>query len=113
SGDAWDAAQESASAAGLACGYEVGSARRTRSADRDELVVRFAQTCGPVHAKGLADTAFYRYTRFVAANEVGADPDRIGVDPDALPDHALSMVRTPPGAMTTPSTHATQRSADV
>ncbi|ATG55063.1 malto-oligosyltrehalose synthase [Brachybacterium ginsengisoli] len=97
----------------LVCGDEVGSAGRTRSADRDEVVVRFAQTCGPVHAKGLEDTAFYRYARFLAVNEVGADPDRIGVDPDELHDHALSMVRTRPDAMTTLSTHDTKRSEDV
>lgn len=97
----------------LVCGDEVGSAGRSRSEERDEVVVRFAQTCGPVHAKGLEDTAFYRYTRFVAVNEVGADPDRIGVDPDELHDHALSMVLTRPDAMTTLSTHDTKRSEDV
>ncbi len=97
----------------LVCGDEVGSAGRSRSADRDEVVVRFAQTCGPVHAKGLEDTAFYRYTRFLAVNEVGADPDRIGVEPDTLHDHALAMVRTRPDAMTTLSTHDTKRSEDV
>lgn len=97
----------------LVCGDEVGSAGRSGSAERDEVVVRFAQTCGPVHAKGLEDTAFYRYTRFVAVNEVGADPDRIGVEPDQLHDHALAMVRTRPDAMTTLSTHDTKRSEDV
>ena len=97
----------------LVCGDEVGSAGRTRSAERDEVVVRFAQTCGPVHAKGLEDTAFYRYTRFLAVNEVGADPDRIGVEPDQLHDHALTMVRTRPDSMTTLSTHDTKRSEDV
>ena len=97
----------------LVCGDEVGSAGRTRSLERDEVVVRFAQTCGPVHAKGLEDTAFYRYTRFLAVNEVGADPDRIGVEADELHDHALSMTRTRPDAMTTLSTHDTKRSEDV
>ncbi|MGP9746932.1 malto-oligosyltrehalose synthase [Brachybacterium sp. AOP29-B2-41] len=97
----------------LVCGDEVGSAGRTGSAERDEVVVRFAQTCGPVHAKGLEDTAFYRYTRFLPVNEVGADPDRIGVEPDQLHDHAQSMVRTRPDAMTTLSTHDTKRSEDV
>ena len=97
----------------LVCGDEAGSAGRRRSAERDELVVRFGQTCGPVHAKGLEDTAFYRYTRFLAVNEVGADPDRIGTSADELHDHALHMVRTRPDAMTTLSTHDTKRSEDV
>src|SRR5690606_34703274 len=97
----------------LVCGDEVGSAGRSRSAERDEVVVRFAQTCGPVHAKGMEDTAFYRYTRFLAVNEVGADPDRLGVEPDELHDHARHMMLTRPDAMTTLSTHDTKRSEDV
>ncbi|WP_370540846.1 malto-oligosyltrehalose synthase [Brachybacterium sp. FME24] len=97
----------------LVCGDEVGSAGRTASAERAEVIVRFAQTCGPVHAKGLEDTAFYRYTRFVAVNEVGADPERIGVEPDDLHDHALAMMHTHPDSMTTLSTHDTKRSEDV
>ena len=97
----------------LVCGDEVGSAGRTASAARSEVVVRFAQTCGPVHAKGLEDTAFYRYTRFLAVTEVGSDPERIGVEPDDLHDHALEKRHTHPDAMTTLSTHDTKRSEDV
>ncbi|MFZ0214600.1 MAG: malto-oligosyltrehalose synthase [Candidatus Dormiibacterota bacterium] len=43
-----------------------------------EFVARFQQTSGPVRAKGVEDTAFYRYLRLVALNEVGADPGRFG-----------------------------------
>ena len=46
-----------------------------------ELVVRFQQTTGPVQAKGVEDTAAYRWPRLVALNEVGSDPDRFGVPP--------------------------------
>ena len=35
-------------------------------------------------AKGVEDTAFYVYNRLVSLNEVGGDPDRFGVRPDAL-----------------------------
>lgn len=97
----------------LACGNEVGSAGRTDTADRAEFIVRFAQTCGPVHAKGLEDTAFYRYHRFIPVNEVGANPDRIGVEPDELHEYCQRMLRTFPDAMTTLSTHDTKRSEDV
>lgn len=97
----------------LACGDEAGSAGRTAEPDRAEFMVRFAQTCGPVHAKGLEDTAFYRYHRFIAVNEVGGDPDRIGVDPDDLHEHCRRMLRTFPDSMTTLSTHDTKRSEDV
>jgi (1->4)-alpha-D-glucan 1-alpha-D-glucosylmutase len=52
-------------------------------------VVRFAmrvqQYSGPVMAKGLEDTAFYRYNRFIALNEVGGHPDEFGVPPAHVP----------------------------
>ena len=50
-----------------------------------ELVVRFQQTTGPVLAKGVEDTAFYRWSRLLALNEVGGDPDRFGVTPAGVP----------------------------
>ena len=112
-GDDEDVVSTMETVVALVCGDEVGSAGRTASAQRAEVIVRFAQTCGPVHAKGLEDTAFYRYTRFVAVNEVGSDPERIGVEPDDLHDHALEIRRTHPDAMTTLSTHDTKRSEDV
>ena len=37
-----------------------------------ELVVRFQQTSPAIKAKGVEDTAFYRYNRLLALNEVGA-----------------------------------------
>src|SRR5215468_4362961 len=43
-----------------------------------ELVIAFQQTCGPVMAKGVEDTAFYRWPRLVALNEVGGEPGRFG-----------------------------------
>ena len=42
-----------------------------------DLVVRFQQVCGPVMAKGIEDTTFYRFNRFLALNEVGGDPDTL------------------------------------
>ena len=44
-----------------------------------EFVTRFQQTSPPVMAKGVEDTAFYRYARLVALNEVGGDPSRFGL----------------------------------
>jgi (1->4)-alpha-D-glucan 1-alpha-D-glucosylmutase len=79
----------------------------------DEMCVRFQQTSGAVMAKGVEDTAFYRYTRFVAANEVGGDPGRFGL---SLPDfHRAQWQRqqTAPRGMTTLSTHDTKRGEDV
>src|SRR5439155_10467379 len=57
----------------------------------DELAVRFQQFAGAVMAKGVEDTAFYRFTRFVALNEVGGAPDHFGVSPEEF--HAAAKRR--------------------
>lgn len=79
-----------------------------------DLCVRFQQTTGPVMAKGIEDTAFYRWHRLVALNEVGADPSR-GEHPDVDVLHAWAahQARHWPRGMTTLSTHDTKRSEDV
>ncbi|GAB7052724.1 malto-oligosyltrehalose synthase [Catenuloplanes indicus] len=76
----------------------------------DELAVRFQQFTGAVMAKGVEDTAYYRWTRFVALNEVGGDPERFGVRPSEF--HAAAAARAPE-SMTSLSTHDTKRSEDV
>ena len=78
-----------------------------------DLVVRFQQTCGPVMAKGLEDTAFYRYLRLSGLNEVGGDPSRVGIPPEELHRFAGDLLATWPATMTTLSTHDTKRSEDV
>ena len=45
----------------------------------EAFAVRFEQTTGPVMAKGVEDTAFYRYLRLTALNEVGGDPGHFGM----------------------------------
>ncbi|GAA1146227.1 malto-oligosyltrehalose synthase [Ornithinicoccus hortensis] len=77
-----------------------------------DLVVRFQQTTGPVMAKGIEDTAFYRWHRLVALNEVGADP-AAPADPAALHTWAQRQATHWPRGMTTLSTHDTKRSEDV
>ncbi len=79
----------------------------------DELCSRFQQTSGAVMAKGVEDTAFYRYTRFIALNEVGNDPGHFGLTPGDF--HAAQELRqsTVPNGMTTLSTHDTKRGEDV
>jgi (1->4)-alpha-D-glucan 1-alpha-D-glucosylmutase len=79
----------------------------------DELCVRFQQTSGAVMAKGVEDTAFYRYTRFAALNEVGGDPARFGHGPDAFHEAQALRQHSAAQGMTTLSTHDTKRSEDV
>lgn len=97
----------------LALGREVGSAARVGDRRRVELVVRFQQTCGPVMAKGVEDTAFYRWFRLAGLNEVGGDPERFGVAGEEVHAFAERLLRRWPTTMTTLSTHDTKRSEDV
>ncbi|WP_440071874.1 malto-oligosyltrehalose synthase [Streptosporangium sp. OZ121] len=75
-----------------------------------EAVTRFQQTCGPVMAKGVEDTALYRWYPLSCLNEVGGEPDRFGGSVEEF--HAFCREMSP-GTMTTLSTHDTKRSEDV
>jgi (1->4)-alpha-D-glucan 1-alpha-D-glucosylmutase len=80
-------------------------------------VIRFAmrvqQYSGPVMAKGLEDTAFYRYNRLIAANEVGGHPDQLGVGVGAFHEANQRRLRDTPHAMLSTSTHDTKRGEDA
>ncbi|MDD7965008.1 malto-oligosyltrehalose synthase [Actinomycetospora lemnae] len=77
------------------------------------LTRRVEQTSGMVTAKGVEDTTFYRWNRFVALNEVGGAPDRFGVSPVEFHTKAAARDAATPATMTTLSTHDTKRSEDV
>jgi (1->4)-alpha-D-glucan 1-alpha-D-glucosylmutase len=98
-------------AAVLGLGGAAGDA--TEQAARDELIVRFGQTTGPVLAKGVEDTAFYRWSRLTALNEVGGNPDVFGVSPAWFHAEAGRLAARWPATMTTLSTHDTKRQEDV
>jgi (1->4)-alpha-D-glucan 1-alpha-D-glucosylmutase len=78
-----------------------------------EFITRFQQTTPAVMAKGVEDTAFYRYARLVALNEVGGDPARFGLSVDEF--HAANAERLArfPLNLLPSSTHDTKRSGDV
>ncbi|HEY3775937.1 MAG TPA: malto-oligosyltrehalose synthase [Solirubrobacteraceae bacterium] len=78
-----------------------------------EFVVRFQQTTPPIVAKGIEDTAFYRYGRLLSLCDVGGDPGRFGISVEQF--HAGGEARAArfPEAMLTTMTHDTKRSADV
>ena len=79
----------------------------------DAFVQRFQQATPPVHAKGVEDTAFYRWNRLVALNEVGGDPARFSLSVDAF--HAANLERAErfPLHLLSTMTHDTKRSADT
>jgi malto-oligosyltrehalose synthase len=78
-----------------------------------EFAVRFQQTTGPVQAKGVEDTASYRWSRLVSLNEVGCDADRFGAVPGEFHATARRLAVDWPTTMTTLSTHDTKRQEDV
>ncbi len=77
------------------------------------LAMKLQQYSGPVMAKGLEDTAFYRYNRFVALNEVGGEPDRFGLSVEAFHAANRERARRWPAAMLATATHDTKRGEDV
>jgi (1->4)-alpha-D-glucan 1-alpha-D-glucosylmutase len=78
-----------------------------------DFAMRFQQFTAPVAAKGVEDTALYRFHRLVSLNEVGGDPAQFGISVNAF--HAASADRAAvwPHTMLATSTHDNKRSEDV
>lgn len=93
--------------------HELATAEEA-DANAVDFAVRLQQTWGPVMAKGIEDTTFYRWHRLIALNEVGGDPGALETaSPAALHEWALHQRRYWPRGMTTLSTHDTKRSEDT
>jgi (1->4)-alpha-D-glucan 1-alpha-D-glucosylmutase len=78
-----------------------------------ELVTRFQQTSPAIAAKGIEDTAFYRYLRLLCLNEVGGDPERFGLSVAGFHDANRERAERFPEGLLTTQTHDTKRSADT
>ena len=74
---------------------------------------RFQQLTGPVMAKSLEDTLFYRYVRFLTLNEVGGEPSRFGIAPDIFHNENAARAESWPQAQIASTTHDTKRSEDA
>lgn len=81
--------------------------------ERTEVGVRFPQTTGAVMAKGVEDTAFYRWTRLGTLTEVGGDPSIAALSTAQFHEAQQERLASWPHTMTTLSTHDTKRSEDV
>lgn len=75
-----------------------------------DFAIRFQQTTAPLAARGVEDTAFYRWSRLVSRNEVGGEPDRFSVS--QMEFHRYCSTGGS-GGMTTLSTHDSKRQEDV
>jgi (1->4)-alpha-D-glucan 1-alpha-D-glucosylmutase len=77
------------------------------------FAMKFQQFTSPVMAKGLEDTAFYRYNRLVSLNDVGGDPDCFGITAAEFHTANQERLRDWPHTMLATSTHDSKRSEDV
>jgi (1->4)-alpha-D-glucan 1-alpha-D-glucosylmutase len=77
------------------------------------FVMKFQQLTGPTMAKGLEDTAFYRFNRLVSLNEVGGDPGNFGIAVDEFHQANSRVAKAWPHTMLATSTHDTKRGEDV
>jgi (1->4)-alpha-D-glucan 1-alpha-D-glucosylmutase len=90
--------------------------QRTTAEERTEqarFVGKFQQVTAPVMAKGVEDTAFYIYHRFLALNEVGGEPTRFGVPPEDLHRFFRTRQLDAPRALSATATHDTKRGEDL
>jgi (1->4)-alpha-D-glucan 1-alpha-D-glucosylmutase len=76
------------------------------------FAMKVQQFSGPVMAKGVEDTAFYRYNRFIALNEVGGAPERFGLAPALFHKANAARAQNWPHAMLATATHDTKRGED-
>ncbi|MDO5048412.1 MAG: malto-oligosyltrehalose synthase [Actinomycetaceae bacterium] len=98
----------------LVLGDEVGSAGLDATDERRrEVIVRFQQICGAVQAKGVEDTAFYRWTHMTSLNEVGSSPEVFSLDIDRFHAFEARLQSSWPATMTAGTTHDTKRGEDV
>lgn len=84
-----------------------------QAAERRLFIMRFQQLTGPVMAKGVEDTAFYRRYPLASLNEVGGDPDVFGLGVNAFHERIRDRARYWPHNMLATTTHDTKRSEDV
>ncbi|MGH6921253.1 MAG: malto-oligosyltrehalose synthase [Geminicoccaceae bacterium] len=88
-------------------------ARGYERADVIATAMHFQQLTGPVMAKSLEDTAFYRYHRLVSLNEVGGEPGNFGVSTSAFHHLMNQQQQRLPASMVTTATHDHKRGEDV
>ena len=88
----------------------------TRGYERADVIataMHFQQLTGPVMAKAMEDTAFYRYVRLLSLNEVGGEPQQFAVSPAAFHMLVQQTLRYHPLTMLASATHDHKRGEDV
>lgn len=78
-----------------------------------QFILRMQQISGPLQAKGLEDTTFYQYNRLLSLNEVGNQPQQIGMDPDHFHQLMKRRQELMPLSLNCTATHDTKRGEDA
>ena len=92
---------------------DLDNASESERSARRELMGKFQQLTGPIMARAIEDTVFYRYNRLTSLNEVGGEPARFGSSIGELHDLNRARLLSAPLGFNTTSTHDTKRSEDV
>jgi (1->4)-alpha-D-glucan 1-alpha-D-glucosylmutase len=78
-----------------------------------EFAMKLQQLTGPAMAKGLEDTAFYRFNRLISLNEVGGEPGKFGVSCEEFHKANATMAKNWPHTLLASATHDTKRGEDM
>jgi malto-oligosyltrehalose synthase len=84
-----------------------------REGEGADVVVRFQQTSAALMAKGVEDTAFYRWSRLAGHNEVGGDAATFAAEAADFHAFCARLAAEWPATLTALSTHDTKRQEDV
>jgi (1->4)-alpha-D-glucan 1-alpha-D-glucosylmutase len=91
-----------------------GDRRTTHSVPRlRRFALKVQQFTGPMMAKSLEDTGFYRFHRLLALNEVGGDPAANRLSIADFHDLMRQRAKDWPHGMTATATHDTKRGEDA
>ena len=80
---------------------------------RLHLAMKFQQFTGPVQAKGVEDTAFFRYNLLLSLGEVGSDLERYGRGGEEFHESNAARLRQRPFEMLATATHDTKLGEDT
>lgn len=78
-----------------------------------EAVRKFQQLSAPIAAKGVEDTAFYRYAPLLSVNDVGSEPGAFALSPQTFHARVEARARHFPHAMLATATHDHKRGEDM
>jgi (1->4)-alpha-D-glucan 1-alpha-D-glucosylmutase len=89
------------------------SSSEKKDKNQRDFIMKLQQFTGPVQAKGLEDTAFYRYNRFLSLNEVGGHPQKFGLSVPGFHARNHKRQKNWPCTLTATATHDHKRGEDA